>query len=79
MTDHPAVGSREVKRAFELAGWTGRQGKGHTVFSKGSRVVVVDDDVKRFSRGLLAAMRRQSELSREEFVVLLRRGKQRGG
>jgi hypothetical protein len=41
-------------------------------------VIVVDDDVKRFSRGLLAAMRRQSELSREEFVALLKTGKKGG-
>jgi hypothetical protein len=65
--------AKEVKRAFELAGWLGRRGKGHTVFTKGSRVV--DDDVKRFSSGLLAAMRRQSGLSREEFIEHLKRGK----
>lgn len=78
MPEYPAVGSREVKRAFALAGWLGRQGKGHQVFTKGSRVVVVDDDVKRFSAGLLAAMRLKSGLSRDEFIELLKRGK-RGG
>jgi len=40
--------------------------------------VVVDDDVKRFSAGLLAAMRLKSGLSRDEFIELLKRGK-RGG
>jgi len=75
LPEYPSVGSKEVKRAFELAGWLGRRGKGHTVFTKGSRVVVVDDDVKRFSSGLLAAMRRQSGLSREEFIEHLKRGK----
>lgn len=78
VVEYPAVGSRELKQALEIDGWTRRQGKGHTVFTKGSRVVVVDDDVKQFSRGLLAAMRRESGLSREAFPALLRRSK-RGG
>ena len=72
MVEYPSVGSREVKRAFRSAGWLSRQGKGHSVFSKGPRSVVVDDDVKRFSAKLLALMRRQAGMSREEFIRLLR-------
>ena len=51
MPEYPLVGSKEVKRAFELAGW------------------------QRFSSGLLAAIRRQSGLSRDEFIEHLKRGK----
>ncbi len=48
------------------------------MFTKGSRVVVVDDDVKRFSPGLLAAMRGESGLGRDEYIDLLKRGKRSG-
>ncbi len=72
MTEYPAVGSREVKRAFVKAGWLSRPGKGHTVFSKGENTIVVDDDVKRFSPKLLALMRRQAAFDRETFIALLR-------
>lgn len=77
MSEYPAVGSREVKRAFRASGWNERQGRGHTVFSKGRHVVVVDDDVKRFSAKLLGLMRRQSGFDREEFIRLLRREMER--
>jgi predicted RNA binding protein YcfA (HicA-like mRNA interferase family) len=72
VTEYPAVGSREVKRALTRAGWEARPGKGHTVFSKGRRTVVVDDDVKRFSAKLLGLMRRQTGLGRDRFIGLLR-------
>ena len=72
MSTYPAVGSREVKRALRSDGWVERVGKGHTVFHKGARVVVVDDDVKRFSTGLLGAMRRQTGLSRQDFIRKLK-------
>jgi len=72
VTDYPAVGSREVKQALKRAGWESRPGKGHTVFSKGRRTVVVDDDVKRFSAKLLGLMRRQIGMDRESLIALLR-------
>lgn len=72
MSEYPAVGSREVKRTFRSAGWYERRGRGHTVFSKGRHVVVVDDDVKRFSAKLLGLMRRQSGMDREKFIRFLR-------
>ncbi|MGH2556545.1 MAG: hypothetical protein ACRDHO_12610 [Actinomycetota bacterium] len=61
-----------MKKAFRRAGWLARSGKGHTVFTDGVHTVPVDDDVKRFSPGLLAAMRRESGLARDEFIRLLR-------
>ena len=72
MSEYPAVGSREVKRALLRAGWQPRQGRGHTVFSKGRRTVVVDDDVKRFSAKLLGLMRHQVGMDRDAFISLLR-------
>ena len=72
MTEFPAIGSREVKRAFLAAGWFARQGRGHTVFTKGPHTVVVDDDVKRFSAKLLALIRRQSGMDRATFLRFLR-------
>jgi hypothetical protein len=72
VTEYPAVGSREVKHALRTAGWESRPGRGHTVFSKGRRRVVVDDDVKRFSAKLLGLMRRQIGMDRESFIALLR-------
>jgi hypothetical protein len=72
VTEYPAVGSRELKRALARAGWDARPGRGHTVFSKGRRTVVVDDDVKRFSAKLLGLMRRQIGMDRESFIALLR-------
>lgn len=72
MTEYPAVGSREVKRALVRDGWSPRRGRGHTIFSKGGRTVVVDDDVKRFSPKLLGLMRRQVGLDRDAFIDLLR-------
>jgi predicted RNA binding protein YcfA (HicA-like mRNA interferase family) len=74
VTEYPAVGSRKVKRALLRAGWHPRRGRGHTVFSKGTRTVVVDDDVKRFSPKLLALMRRQAGLDRDAFIAFLRGG-----
>jgi predicted RNA binding protein YcfA (HicA-like mRNA interferase family) len=67
------VGSREV-RAFRKAGWLERRGAGHTVFRKEGRIVVVDEDSKRFPVGTLAAMRRQAGMSREAFIDFLRGG-----
>ena len=72
MSEYPAVGSREVKRALLRAGWQARQGRGHTVFTKGRMTVVVDDDVKRFSAKLLGLMRRQAGMDRDAFIALLR-------
>lgn len=72
MSTYPAVGSRAVKKALRRAGWVPRQGKGHTIFSKEGRTIPVDDDQERFSAGLLAAMRKQSGLSRSEFIEMLK-------
>jgi hypothetical protein len=72
LTEYPTVGSRDVKHALARAGWESRPGRGHTVFSKGRRTVVVDDDVKRFSAKLLGLMRRQIGMDREGFIALLR-------
>jgi hypothetical protein len=77
VTEYPAVGSREVKRALARAGWDPRPGRGHTVFSKERRTVVVDDDVKQFSAKLLGLMRRQIGMDRESFIALLRRDESR--
>ena len=72
MAELPAVGSRELQAAFRRAGWTGRRGKGHTVFSLGGRTVTIDDDRKRIPAGTLAAIRRKAGLDGDTFVALLR-------
>ncbi len=58
-------------RSAPTAGWN-EWARGHTVFHKGARVVVVDDGVKRFSAGSLGAMRRQTGLSRQDFIRKLK-------
>jgi len=72
VAEYPAVGTREVKRAFLAAGWRARQGRGHTVFTKGQHTVVVDDDMKRFPAALLSSMRRQAGMDRATFIRFLR-------
>ena len=64
--------SRGEARSLVADGWSVRPGRGHTVFSKEGRTVVVDDDIKRFSAKLLGLMRGQMGMDREAFIALLR-------